>query len=600
MRHTHSQQDLIRSRRFVPNFTAAAIALAAAIGCAPAMAQGNSDKTEAFAPGRILVMPRAGLPDGALAAILKENGGGKARRVGQSELRIVDLPPGLEKQSVEKLARHPHIKFAEVDMLVAPDFVSNDPYLGSQWHIGKIGATTAWDATSGSGVTIAVLDTGVDSSHPDLAGSIVPGWNFYSNSSDTSDVYNHGTGVAGSAAAIFNNGMGVAGIAGKARIMPIKISADSGQASWSAVANGITYAADKGARVANISFSAYASSSVQTAAKYMKDKGGLVFVSAGNTGAQSTATATTSLIVISATDSADNIASWSTYGNVVALSAPGTGIYTTTKGGGYVSENGTSFASPVAAGVAALVFAAKPALTAYEVEAILFKSAADFGAAGRDIYFGNGRVDAAKAVSMALSSTSTAPGDSQAPTVAITSPTSGAAVSGIAPINLSASDNVGVTRVELMVNGSVVATDSSAPYGFSWDSTKVGNGTATLMARAYDAAGNVGSSPSVSVAVANTTSTTNARPVVAFNTPAGGTVSGGMVKIVAAASDDGGVLGLKMTLSLNGKQVASSSGTGTVSYNWNTRKVGTGSYTFSAVAVDGNGATGSASVAYTR
>ncbi len=307
-------------------FAMAALSLAAALACGGAAAQGNSPGSESFAAGRILVMPRAGMPEAALAAILKENGGGKARRVGKSELRIVDLPPGLEKQSVEKLARHPHIEFAELDQLVAPNLVTNDPYLGSQWHLPKIRATTAWDNAQGSGVTIAILDTGVDAAHPDLSSRMVPGWNWFDNNSNTADVYGHGTQVAGAAAAAANNAVGVAGVAGQSRIMPIRVSDLQGYASWSALTQGITWAADHGARVVNISYVVANSAAVISAANYMKSKGGLVVTSAGNYGTDANITPTASMIPVSATDSNDAKTSWSSYGSFVAMAAPGAGI----------------------------------------------------------------------------------------------------------------------------------------------------------------------------------------------------------------------------------------------------------------------------------
>jgi subtilisin family serine protease len=224
-------------------------------------------------------MPRAGLPAHEFAKALGEHGG-KARKIGQSHLYIVDLPGNASEKAVAaRLARHPHFKFAEIDRMVPPDFIPNDPYYGSAWHLPKIGASTAWDSSQGSGVTVAILDTGVDSTHPDLAARMVPGWNFYDNNSNTSDVYGHGTKVAGTAAAASNNNAGVASVAGQSMIMPVRVSDATGYAYFSTIANGLTYAADNGARVANISFSGVSGSpSIQNAAQYMKNKGGLVVV----------------------------------------------------------------------------------------------------------------------------------------------------------------------------------------------------------------------------------------------------------------------------------------------------------------------------------
>jgi subtilisin family serine protease len=582
-------------------FAVAGIAFAAALTCVPASAQRAGTDTEVYAPGRILLMPRAGLNDSALARILKEQGGGKARRVGQSDLRIVDLPAGLERAMVQRLARHPHIKFAELDRLELPNGTTNDPYLGSQWHLAKIGAGVAWDQAQGTGLTIAVLDTGVDASHADLSPRLVAGWNFFNNTADTSDAYNHGTGVAGSAAAAMNNGIGVAGVSGQTKVMPIRISDASGYGSWSAMAQGLTYAADRGVRVANISFSSAAtSSSVLSAAQYMKGKNGLVFVSSGNTGAASTASPTTSMIVVGATDSNDARRSSSTYGPVVSLTAPGSGIYTTTKGGGYVSENGTSFAAPVAAGVAALVMSANPSLSSAQVESILFSTAVDLGTAGRDDYFGHGRVDAAAAVAKALATTGVAPSDTQAPAASITDPLASATVSGLVPVSLTASDNVGVTKVELRVNGNTVATDTVAPFAFSWDSATVANGSASLSVVAYDAAGNAGASATVGVNVANNVVVDTTAPVVSILSPTqGAVIPAAKVTVSAAATDDSGAAQLTQTLYINGKRVASATG-GSLSYVWNATKIKAGSYTLRVDAVDTAGNKGSSSVTVRR
>lgn len=570
-------------------FALGAVSLAAALACSPAAAQGRAPSAtqEAFAAGRIIVMPRAGLPEAALGKILNEHGGHKATRVGKSELRIVDLPPGLEKQVVEALARNPHFKFAELDYRVPALLVPNDPYLGSAWHLGKIGAPQAWDNSLGNGVTIAVLDSGIDGSHPDLVDRMVPGWNFYDNNSNTADVYGHGTQVAGGAAATVNNGLGVASVSGMTKIMPIRVTDTSG-AGWSSmIANGLIYAADRGVRVANISFANQPMrSSVVSAAQYMKDKGGLVFVAAGNSGIDEGFTPTTAMVPVSATDGNDVKASWSSYGNYVALSAPGVSIYTTARGNAYSAPSGTSIASPVAAGVAALVFAAKPSLSSAQVESLLFSSATDLGSAGRDAYYGYGRVDAAKSVAAALTYATVT--DTQAPSVSINAPLGSATVSGLTTVDVSASDNVGVTRVDLTVNGTRVASDTAAPFAFSWDTGSWPNGMASLVAVAVDAAGNARSSSTVSVNVANSVVTDTTPPVVTISNPLGGSKVSGNVSVKVSASDNSSSAGISQTLLINGQQVASATG-GSLSYNWNTRKVVAGSYTIQAVARDAGG-----------
>jgi thermitase len=569
------------------------VLLASTAGAAQPASQG----AEQFARGRILVMPRAGLSPDEFAKVLAPHGG-RGKKVGQSDLHVVELPGNAsEKAVIERLSKNPHVKFAELDRLVKSNFVPNDPYFGSEWHLSKVNAPAAWDLVQGSGITIAILDSGVDGSHPDLAAQMVPGYNFYDNNTNTTDVFGHGTAVAGVAAAASNNGVGVSGVAGQAKIMPIRVSDLNGWAYYSTITQGITYAADHGARIANASFAGVAgSASIQNAAQYMKSKGGLVFVSAGNNGVDENVAPTTTLIPVSATDEWDNRTSWSSYGSFVALAAPGI-TYTTSRGGSYQQWSGTSFASPLAAGVAALMMSAKPSLDVGQVEKLLYASAVDIGAPGRDSYYGYGRVDAGAAVKAAAGTVVAA--DTQAPSVAIANLAASSTVSGVVPVNVAASDNVGVVRVELKVNGTVVAVDNAAPFAFSWDSAGVVNGMASLSAHAVDAAGNVAASTAVSVNVANNVMPLlkdTAAPKLRIANPTSGRVNGN-VTISTSADDDSGAAGIRQFLYVDGVLVARGTGS-SMAYSWNSKKAAKGIHTIQATAMDaaGNSTTTSVSV----
>ncbi|MEK8051597.1 S8 family serine peptidase [Ideonella sp. DXS22W] len=539
-----------------------------------------------WALGRLLLMPRAGLSSADLGKALKPHGG-STRKLGQDNLHLLQLPVGASETAVlAQLKKHPHLKFAELDRRVPTALVANDPYIGSQWHLGRIQAPSAWDTSQGGGVTIAILDSGVLPTHPDLRQ--VAGWNMVDNNSNTADVTGHGTSVAGAAAAIANNASGVAGVAGAASVMPIRVADSTGYAYYSTIASGLSWAADRGARVANVSFAGvYASAAVQSAAQYFRSKGGLVVVSAGNTGSNDGSPAVTSMIPVSATDSADVRASWSSYGNYVAVAAPGVGIWTTAADGSYRAASGTSFAAPVTAGVVALMMATNPALGPSQVESLLYGTATDLGGAGRDIYYGHGRVDAAAAVVAARSAVAA---DTQAPSVAITTPAGGSTVSGVTTIDVAASDNIGVTRVDLMVNGKLVASDTVAPYQFALDSATLGNGSASLKAVAYDSAGNSASSTSLAVTVANASLLVadSTPPVVAITQPAQGSKVSGTTAVSISGSDNLGTAALKQSLYLDGVLVTSGTG-GSLSYNWNTRKSVRGTHTLTAVARDAAG-----------
>jgi subtilisin family serine protease len=572
---------------------AAVLAVAAgSAGAEPPDAAPGASKR--YAAGRILVGPRAGLADSEFRKALEKAKGRAGKRLGTLQVQVVEVPAGAEEEAVRTLRGNPHVKFAELDREVALEsVVPNDPKYASAWHLAKIQAPGAWDTTLGAGVTVAVLDTGVDSAHLDLGANLVPGWNVVSNSADTSDVYGHGTLVAGTVAALSNNALGVTSIAWGAKVMPVRISNNSstGSAYVSDMARGITWAADHGARVANISYDASGSPTIDSAAQYLRGKGGVVVTAAGNSSTNPGYAANPYLLAVSATTSTDAKASWSNYGNYVDFAAPGVGIWTTARGGTFSAASGTSFASPTAAAVAALVMAANPQLSPANVEAVLQASADDLGTAGWDELFGHGRVNAAKAVALAVGTTAS---DTMAPQASITAPSAGKTVSGLVAVDASASDNLAVTKVELYVNGVLKGTDTTAPYAFSWDSTTVANGSATLVARAYDSAGNQGTSPSVAVQVANGTGDTVA-PTVTISNPADGATVSGAVSLAASATDNVGVA--MVSLYVDGKLLCSSAPA--VACTWNARKASAGTHTVSATAKDAAGNSGTASVKVT-
>jgi hypothetical protein len=233
--------------------------------------------------------------------------------------------------------------------------------------------------------------------------------------------------------------------------------------------------------------------------------------------------------------------------------------------------------------VIALMMAANPALAPSQIVGLLESTAVDLGTPSYDYYYGYGRINAAAAVLAAAQATGA---DTQPPVVSISSPTGGT-VSGIVPVNVSASDNVGVTRVDLLVNGTLLATDTTTPYGFSWDSTNLG-GSATLVARAYDAAGNSGTSQTVTVTVGAAPPVTpdTIPPTVTISKPGNGSTVKGVIAIAATATDNVGVASFSLyvdgTVKVTGN-VAS------ISYQWNTRKAASGAHTISAVAKDAAG-----------
>lgn len=554
-----------------PPFAVAALAgliplLFLGAGPSSAVAAGDNvvvnDGVVGYVKGRVLVKPRPGLSPAALDKELKVHGGTRIEHIKAIDVHVVELPGNANEQAIAKLlAKNPKFKFAELDLVIRPSVSTNDPYLANAWHLAKVAAATAWDTTNGAGVTIAILDTGVNGTHPDLAANMVAGWNIYDNNSNTSDVYGHGTAVAGVAAAAGNNMAGAAGLAWGAKIMPVRISQPDGLATYSAMAKGITWAADQGAKVANLSYQTVAgSSTVINAAAYLRSKGGVLVVCAGNSGIQEAYAANSNLTAVTATTSTDAFATFSSFGSFVDIAAPGAGVYLTTSSGGYSTGNGTSFASPVVAGVYALMAAANPRLTPANLDQALFSTALDLGAAGPDMYYGAGRVDAARAVAAARNMVVT---DTTAPAVAIGTPSGGTSISGVVGVDVSATDTGGVAQVELYANNKLVASDVAAPYQFSLDTTTLADGPLTLFAKAKDASGNTGTSASVQVTVANDT----IAPQATLSSPTSGAIVTGTVNVSGSATDNKAVA--KLSLLINGKEVAVSYGS-TLSYSWAT------------------------------
>jgi thermitase len=547
-----------------------------AAGALMSPVHGQSKAEREQATGRVLVKPRAGLPLPAFDAILKSAGAERAAVLSRIDVHVVRVPPGRESAVAQALARNPHVTFAEVDALVAPD----DPGLSNQWYVPRIGAATAWSSgASGADIMLAVCDTGVASNHPDLAGRIVlPGYNTVDKTSDSEAYHGHGTLVAGTIAMTGGNNIGGKGVAFGGTVLPVRVSNRSdGSASVSAIAECITYAADRGARGANASYGVCGSSTVVAAAKYMRSRNGVVTVSAGNSGQQQSHPASDALTCISATDSNDAMATWSSFGNYVDVAAPGVSIYTTNMNGGYSYASGTSFSAPITLGVYGLMMSTNPGLGPADLDRILFETAHDLGTSGYDMYFGWGRIDAAAAVSRAAASGTPGP-DLTSPSVSIAQPGAGAIVRGLIPVNVNAIDDVGVAKVELHAAGALVGTDLSSPYQFTVDTITRPDGPLELRAFAYDAAGNYGQS-AVTVTVDNT------NPQVSFSQPSDGATVSGTVTVSVSASD---AHLAQVSLTIDGKRVASTTAT-TLNYSWKacpTPKKCSGSATLVAEATD--------------
>jgi len=329
------------------------------------------------------------------------------------------------------------VAYAEPNGFYHAMLTPNDTYYPNQWahnntgqalaygggYVGTPDCDTdtdqAWDRQTGSSsLTLAIIDTGVDLSHPEFSGRIVAGYDFVNNDSNPSDDGNHGTCCAGIAVGAGNNSAGVAGVAWGVKLMPVKVLNASGSGTWTGVANGITWAADHGAKVLSLSLGGSASSTVETAVNYAYNRGCTLFCAAGNSNrstldypaAYANAYAVGALSPCNqrkSTSSCDGEYWWgSNYGTGLEFLAPGTRIHTTDRlgsagygTGDYISDfNGTSAATPHAAGIAALVWSENPNLTNAELLTVLRNSCDDLGTTGYDTQTGYGRMNAYVAV----------------------------------------------------------------------------------------------------------------------------------------------------------------------------------------------------------
>jgi thermitase len=334
---------------------------------------------------------------------------------GKMKALVVELCLSSVPSFVGTIRRSGYASYVEPNLKVQAQFTPNDPYWNLQWGPQKIQADWAWNTTAGSSsILVAVVDTGIDYNHPDLAANYVPlGYDWVNNDSDPLDDFGHGTHCAGIIAGVLNNSIGIAGTA-QVHIMGEKVLDSGGWGSWDWVANGIIHAADQGANIISMSLGGYGDSElVHDAVKYAYNAGVLLVAAAGNdaTNVKSYPAAYDEVVAVAATDQSDSNAYFSNYGDWIELAAPGVNIYSTMPtyqvtmnyygyNMNYDYMSGTSMACPSVVGVAALVWSLYPSKTRDWVRQWLRTTAEDLGNPGFDVYFGFGRVNARKAVEL--------------------------------------------------------------------------------------------------------------------------------------------------------------------------------------------------------
>jgi thermitase len=537
----------------------------------------------------------------------------------------VDVPAGDIAEAAAALLSDPAVAYVEPDHVAGTDGVTvNDPERDDQWGLDRTGVPAAWDVTRGaSEVVVAVVDTGVTVTS-ELSGRVLAGYNFVGNNTNTTDDNGHGTTVATVIAGTPDNGVAGAGICWYCRILPVKALAANGVGSYSSIARSITWAADHGADIINLSLGGSDASRLLTdAVAYANRKGALVVAAAGNDGssARHYPAATDGALSVGASTSSDARFPWSNYGSSwVDVAAPGCNV-AQQRNGKPAWFCGTSSATPFVSGVAALARSLRPEPSAARIRSLLQATARPL----RGGWVAGGRVDAAKALTLAgwstgvgatpyvrtdqtltpafgdgLSVTSVVASvdgvtvataaaapwslavptgtltgpvtvvvtaydgavevvrtaralvvDRTVPSVSFRSPVAAARVGRRMTVAANAVDAVHVAKVELLVRGAVVATDTAAPWSLAWPSS--GNGRTTVTLRVTDGAGNT-------AAVSRTVTLDNVGPStrIASGPRDGRRGVRGTVRVRVKAADPAGVA--KVQLLVDGRVVGTATG----------------------------------------
>jgi thermitase len=448
-----------------------------------------------MADDRILVKFQSSASVFSKQEVHRRNGGQVVHEIPQLGVQVVRIPPAQVFDKIQAYQREASVLYAEPDYMVHTDGTVNDTYFADyQWNLAKVQAASAWDVTKGtSRFSVAILDTGIELSHTDLSSKVVASVNLSGLSATDVDLYGHGTHVAGIVAAATNNAVGVAGIGYETSLMNVKVLGDTGSGSMAAVADGVVWATDHGAKVINMSLgSPYTTSTMEAAVNYAWNKGVVLTAAAGNA-ADTTPNypaAYANVIGVAATQMSDQLSPYSSYGSWVSVAAPGGPIFSTYIGNTYVNLGGTSMASPHVAGLAALVFTRVTDTNGNgfvndEVRACIQNSADDIGVAG----IGSGRINAYKAV---LCSATGTPGGSISGTV------------------FDSSTKAIVAGATVTTGSKTAVTDSSGRYTIS--NLAAGSYTLTASAPGYaPAQSNVGvtagATATANIALASTVTT---------------------------------------------------------------------------------------------
>lgn len=318
---------------------------------------------------------------------------------------------------VLELLKNPRVLAAQKNACLKFIALPNDPQLSQAWQFEGIGAEKTWDQVNNEDtVVVAVLDTGLNTKHPDIVGKTIAGFDYVTGTTEVTDVVGHGTAVSGCIAALANNGIGIAGVAGTAniKIAPYRTggkTVDDYEANLGYACAALYDAANRPeVRVINMSFVGYEDfPALETAIAYAADAGKILVAASGNEGGDPENAGKTGIpssydnvISVGATDRDNVIADFSQHNEMVDLCAPGVETTTLWDQDDYITASGTSLSSPVVAGACAVLVAADVTITPAEVEGILKDTAIDLGEKGRDNYYGYGLIQLDQALAQVI------------------------------------------------------------------------------------------------------------------------------------------------------------------------------------------------------
>ena len=431
-------------------------------------------------PNNILIKFKPGVKPAQRNKILGKQTKRPVKKLRRFAVYKIEVPKSKLPKTLASLKRNKSVEYAELNRKRFAVMTPNDPYYNQQYGLSIINGPGGWDIERGqsNGIKIAIVDTGADFSHPELAGKLTGGWDFVNNNSIAQDDNGHGSHVAGIAAAATNNALGVAGLSWGAQIMPVKVLDSEGSGTDETVSNGITYAVDNGAKVISLSLGGYDfSQTMQNATDYAFNHGVMVLAAAGNDGDGTVIypAGNSNVIGVAATDSKDKRAYFSNFNSSVDVSAPGVDIISSYIGGGYAYGSGTSMATPFASGLAALVFSQNPSLSINQAYNTVTQNSDDLGPSGWDPYYGFGRINAYNAIS----------GN---PAINNFNIAQGSYLRGRKAVRADARDADGIASVRFLVDGSATAVTSSALHSAVIDTRHYSNGAHTFSVKAVDGA----------------------------------------------------------------------------------------------------------------